>query len=59
MSNNYNAMMACLKDPRFNESYAEAEIYMQGYILYRVDRLAGRKKRNLLIYLREQFAMGT
>ena len=58
MANNYNALMICLTETHLNESYAEAEVHMSGYVLYRADRQEGRKKGGVAVYLREQFSVG-
>ena len=58
MANQWNVMMICLTETHLNESFSEAEVHMKGYVVHRADRLEGRKKGGVAIYLNEYFAPG-
>ena len=58
IANQWKAVIVCLTETHLTSSYSEAEINMEGYVLYRADRVAGRKKGGVAIYIKDHFSIG-
>ena len=59
MSEETNSFMLALTETHLSPSICDAEVYMEGFHIYRADREGGRAKGGVAIYLRNDLAADT
>ena len=59
MSEETNSFMLILTETHLSPSICDAEVHMEGFIIYRADREGARAKGEVAIYLRNVLAADT
>lgn len=55
----YNANLVCCTESHLRQDIKDGEIQMSGFELFRGDRLTGRKKGGVIVYVREDWSQHT